>query len=649
MKKRIGGRRFLPSGDMFEGSFVMRFSKKIYNMLFSGFFGSIMTGYSALQRKFASGAVAKTFGSSDRAGDSWERNPLSRARRAVISGVEDSILLKAVSRGLHSLLSVYLRVYGFFLLYLGISMAVMNVIKRAALMGDFSLWDFAVSCVLICASFPMLVSKQTLGAAIDSSVVMRTVTYGLLGFTPRELKAVSEHTSERAGYFRGALAGALIGCLALFISPILVCIGLAGAVAAVLVFIRPEIGLLGMVLICPVLSLAGSPTLLLSALVIYTVLCTLVKIFLGRISMSVEIADVFVLIFMVAVGMGGVISVGASLKSGLMYVCLMGVYFLTVLLVRTRELLQRLQIAFVTSGVIVSLAGFYQLATGNLEAETLDAAVFGGISGRITSTFGNANMAGVFLVMVFPFAMALLFGARSGGLRAYGFFACMMMGVCTLLTWSRGAWLGLIFAAIVFVALYSHTIIPLLIPAGALSLTLLWDKLGGSGLFLNLLSRFTSIFTVGDTSSAYRLSIWKGTLNIIEENWLTGIGIGSDAFARVYIKFAESGAEYAMHSHNMFLQISAELGVPALVVFLICVFLCTQSGLELIRFGGPRQRGERAVCVAAISAATGALMQGLTDHIWFNYRVFFTFWLVLAMIRVAATIGRKYGNSRFDD
>ena len=649
MKKRIGGRRFLPSGDMFEGSFVMRFSKKIYNMFFSGFFGSIMTGYSALQRKFASGAVAKTFGSSDRAGDSWERNPLSRARRAVISGVEDSILLKAASRGLHSLLSVYLRVYGFFLLYLGISMAVMNVIKRAALMGDFSLWDFAVSCVLICASFPMLVSKKTLGAAIDSSVVMRTVTYGLLGFTPRELKAVSEHTSERAGYFRGALAGALTGCLALFISPVLVCIGLAGAVAAVLVFIRPEIGLLGMVLICPVLSLAGSPTLLLSAMVIYTVLCTLVKIFLGRVSMSVEIADVFVLIFMVAVGMGGVISVGASLKSGLMYVCLMGVYFLTVLLVRTRELLQRIQIAFVTSGVIVSLAGFYQLATGNLEAETLDAAVFGGISGRITSTFGNANMAGVFLVMVFPFAMALLFGARSGGLRAYGFFACMMMGVCTLLTWSRGAWLGLIFAAIVFVALYSHTIIPLLIPAGALSLTLLWDKLGGSGLFLNLLSRFTSIFTVGDTSSAYRLSIWKGTLKIIEENWLTGIGIGSDAFARVYIKFAESGAEYAMHSHNMFLQISAELGVPALVVFLICVFLCTQSGLELIRFGGPRQRGERAVCVAAISAAAGALLQGLTDHIWFNYRVFFTFWFVLAMIRVAATIGRKYGNSRFED
>ena len=649
MKKKIGTRRFLPSGDLFERSFVMRFSKKIYNMFFSGFFGSLMTGYSSLQRKFAGGAVAKTFGSSDRAGDSWRRNPISRSRRAIIAGVEDSFLLKAAHRGLHSLLSVYLRVYGFFLLYLGISMAVMNVIKRATLMGDFSLWDFAASAVLVCASFPMLMSKRTLGAAIDSSLIMRTVTYGLLGFTPRELRAVSEHTSAGAGYFRGALAGALVGCLALFVHPVLICVGLAGAVAAVLVFIRPEIGLFGMVLICPVLSLAGSPTLLLSAMVIYTVMCTLVKLFLGRISMSLEIADVFVLIFMIAMGMGGVISVGASLKSGLMYVCLMGVYFLTVLLVRTRELLQRLQVAFVTSGVIVSMVGFYQLLTGNLEAETLDAAVFGGISGRITSTFGNANMAGVFLVMVFPFAAALLFGARTGGLRAYGFISCLMMGVCTLLTWSRGAWLGLIFAAVVFVALYSHTIIPLLIPAGALSVTLLWDKLGGSGLFLNLLSRFTSIFTVGDTSSAYRLSIWKGTLRIIEENWLTGIGIGSDAFARVYIKFAESGAEYAMHSHNMFLQITAELGVPALAVFFICIFLCTQSGLELIRFSGSRQRGERAVCVAAISATAGALLQGLTDHIWFNYRMFFTFWFVLAMIRVAATVGRKYGSSRFED
>ncbi len=649
MKKKIGGRRFLPTGDLFEGSFVMRFSKKIYNMFFSGFFGSILTGYSVIQRKFAHGAVAKAFGSSDRAGESWERNPLSRARRAIIAGVEDSFLLKSAHRGLHSLLSVYLRVYGFFLLYLGISMAVMNIIKRAALIGDFSMWDFAVPFVLVCSSFPMILSKRTLGSAIDSSLIMRTVTYDLLGFTPRELKAVSEHTSKSAGYFRGALFGALIGCLALLVSPMLVCIGIAAAVAAVLVFIRPEIGLLGMVLICPLLSLVGSPTLFLSAMVIYTVLCTLIKIFLGRVSMSIEIADVFVLIFLIAMGMGGVVSVGASLTSGLMYVCLMGVYFLTVLLVRTRELLQRLQIAFVTSGVVVSLAGFYQLVTGNLEAETLDSAVFGGISGRITSTFGNANMAGVFLVMVFPFAMALLFGSKSRGLRAYGFFACMIMGVCTLLTWSRGAWLGLIFAALVFVALYSHTIIPLLIPTGAFSLTLLWDKLGGSGLFLNLISRFTSIFTVGDTSSAYRLSIWKGTLKIIEENWLMGIGIGSDAFSRVYIKYAESGAEYAMHSHNMFLQITAELGIPALFVFFICIFLCTQSGLELIRFGGPRAKSERAVCVAALSAAAGALLQGLTDHIWYNYRVFFTFWFVLAMVRVTAMVGRKYGNSRFED
>ena len=52
---------------------------------------------------------------------------------------------------------------------------------------------------------------------------------------------------------------------------------------------------------------------------------------------------------------------------------------------------------------------------------------------------------------------------------------------------------------------------------------------------------------------------------------------------------------------------------------------------------------------AAISATAGALLQGLTDHIWFNYRVFFTFWFVLAMIRVAATVGRKYGSSRFED
>ncbi len=647
MNRKIGKRSKFSASELFERSAVMRFSKRIYNMLFSGFFGSIMTAYSGIQRKFASGNLAKRLGSSESAGESWERNPFSRARRAVIRGIEQSFILNFARDAIFALLSVYLRVYGFFMLYLGISMTVMNVIKRATLVGCFSMLDFAVSLALVCAAFPMLLSKNTLGEAIDSSFVMRTVAYKFLGFSPRGLKAVSEGQGRSAGYFRGALLGALLGCLGFVFSPLLVCIGIGAAVAAVLVFIRPDIGLLMMVLISPVLSLAGSPTMLLSAMVIYTALCTFIKIFLGRVSLSFEIADIFVLLFMLVMGMGGIVSVGASLRSALMYVCLMGVYFLAVLLIRSREVLLRLQVAFVTSGVIVSLVGFYQIVTGDLEVETLDAAVFAGISGRITSTFGNANMVGVFLIMVFPFAMALLFGAKSMALKAYGFVACSMMGVCTILTWSRGAWLGLLFAAVVFVALYSHTIIPILFPAGLLSVTLLWDKLGGNGFFLNLASRFTSIFTVGDTSSAYRLSIWRGTFGIIKENLISGIGVGSDAFGTVYMRFAESGAEYAMHSHNMFLQICTELGIVGLAVFFACILLCVQGGLEVVRFGTSRAAGERAVCVAAISGLFGAMLQGITDHIWFNYRVFFTFWFVLAMIRVAATVGRKYGSSHF--
>ena len=128
MKRKIGGRSDFSAAELFERSAVMRFSKKIYNMFFSGFFGSILTGYSAIQRRFARGAVAKTFGSADRAGNSWERNPITRARRSIIEGVEQSFILNSARRGLHGFLAVYLRVYGFFLLYLGISTAVMNVI-----------------------------------------------------------------------------------------------------------------------------------------------------------------------------------------------------------------------------------------------------------------------------------------------------------------------------------------------------------------------------------------------------------------------------------------------------------------------------------------------------------------------------------------
>src|SRR5699024_991064 len=81
----------------------------------------------------------------------------------------------------------------------------------------------------------------------------------------------------------------------------------------------------------------------------------------------------------------------------------------------------------------------------------------------------------------------------------------------------------------------------------------------------SIINRFASIGDMGDSSTSYRVYIWMGTLNMLKDFWLSGIGMGSEAFTAVY-PFYSYNAVVAPHSHNLFLQILVEAGVVGIVV-----------------------------------------------------------------------------------
>lgn len=629
---------------MIESSAIMRFSKRCYDAMLSGFFGSILTGYSKVQDRFEQGMIG-----GESTGGSWESSPLSRARRRIIVSYENSGILGALARLRDWLLGAQMRFYGFFFLYFGVCVILMNLIKRFALAGDsVGYMSWFVGALLAFAAFPMLLSGKNFSDAIDSSFIFSTLVFDFLGFSKAVLKkrTAPEHTSRR--YFLAAVFGAALGCLSYFVSPFLLVLGAVGIIWAAAVYNDPVLGVLSSVFIAPFLTFIGSPSLFLAALIIYTFICMCIKVFLGKLKLKLEISDTLVGIFMLIMLMGGIVSIGgtASFKEAAIYTCFMLVYFMITTLISTKEWLARLSAALVASGTLTALYGLYQKMSGNMEMGTMDKDMFENLGGRVTSTFENSNMLGVFLIMVFPFALSYVFSAKKTPIRLAALASCGIMGICLIYTWSRGAWLGLVLACFVFVVLYAHYIIPLLLPAGALGITLVWNKLGGNGLVTDLVSRFSSIITMSDTSSVYRLGIWRGALKVAEENWFTGIGIGSEAFRKVYIKFAESGIETAVHSHNLFLQIFIENGALGFAVFISALMLCIGSGLELVRRSGNDTASEKSITVAAISGLAAALLQGMTDFIWFNYRIFFFFWGITALISASARIGGRRTRSK---
>ena len=626
----------------FENSALLRFAKKCYGAMFSGFFGTAFTNYSKREKAFED----SIFGRADASDRSWQDTRASRLRRRIIVSYENSRIIGAIRSAGSWLLGCSLKFYGFFFMYFGFCIVLVTLFKHFAILGSGSavMTDRIIGALLVGTALPMLLSSKTLADALDDSIFFSFLVKKVLGFSETELHGFAKKTdfgSKR--YFIAAVVGSLFGCATYYINTLLLVGGMTALPVAFIIYTRPDVGLILAVFAAPFMSFLPSPSILLALAVIFITVCTLIRVFLGKIVVKIEITDFSVALFMLIMLMGGLISVGgvASLKEAAIYVCFMFVYFLTVTLITSEERLRRISLALVWGGTLTSLYGIWQKLSGNMETGTVDKEIFSDIEGRVASTFENSNMLGVFLIMAFPFALSFLFGAKTVRGKLLSLSSCGAMGLCLIYTWSRGAWLGLIGACLVFIILYSYKIIPVLFPAGLLGVAVFRNKLGESGIFDKLINRFASIITMSDSSSVYRLGIWRGALGIIRKYWLTGIGVGAEAFGSVYILYAESGIESAFHSHNLFLQILIETGITGLIAFLVSLIFCVKSGLEVVKNRPVEKCAEKAAAVAGISALFAALLQAMTDYIWFNYRIFFIFWTVAAIISASSKIMRK--------
>lgn len=274
----------------------------------------------------------------------------------------------------------------------------------------------------------------------------------------------------------------------------------------------------------------------------------------------------------------------------------------------------------IASGTLISAYGCYQYVFGTIGAEAwIDSDMFSNISNRVYSTLQNPNVLSEYLLLIIPVTFAMALSERNKPLRLLLLGCGLGMGLCMLLTFSRGGYLGLLFAGAFFLILIDRRFL-------FLGLVLL----AGAVLIMpdTIVTRFTSIGNMGDSSTSYRVSIWFGTLAMLKDYWLCGIGPGTAAFQKIYpvYSYAEAAAQ---HAHNLFLQITCDCGVSGIAVFLLIVFTFFKSiSSSIIR--EPMGRS-KLLQIGVFSAVLGFLVQGMTDNSFYNYRVLLMFWIFITL------------------
>ena len=142
-----------------------------------------------------------------------------------------------------------------------------------------------------------------------------------------------------------------------------------------------------------------------------------------------------------------------------------------------------------------------------------------------------------------------------------------------------------------------------------------------------LKERLKSILDFGETSNAQRIEIWKKTLLSIKEKPFLGVGIGNyPVVLGQDIKLAKAGSS----AHNLYLNIAAEMGIAAAILFLWFLWLLFKRNYEILFREDDGQI--KTYLAATLLFVPWVLIYSLTDVAIFDERAFLFFVTAASLI-----------------
>lgn len=627
--------------DFFMKSLIVaslcRFTSAIYKKIAGSISAAVFTSYEFISEKLMSSAIIKHF-----VPDKYA-NPQGTIAISISKAYEQSIFSVFVDKLKWAFLTCQLNVIAIFGLTFGFTSALMLIlenfafsIRQISLSGILNIINpLMTSLVFIVVAILFIFSKKPLIRAINESLFFGFILFDFFAIRKIPVSDYENKTPLNAGF--AALLGIVLGGIAIWVPPSTVAVALAIIIVFVLVLHSPETGVIGTIFTLPFLSTKALLFLVGSTAVSFFFKCCRRKRIL-----KLEGMDLFVAIFAVFIVSGGLVSVdiASSAPKMLVYICFICIYFIAKNTIRTETLILSCARSLAASSMLVSFIGITEYLFGNVSQIWHDTEMFSGIRGRAVSTFENPNVLAEYLVLVLPVIFAMLICSKKFNLRML-FAVSYLLGIaCLVLTWSRGAWLGMIFAGIVFVIMKSSAFLAgiiLLCPAFLLGASFL----SGSTVW----ARLFSIGNTADSSTAYRADIWRGAWKLIEERGLYGIGIGEEAFSSVFPQYALSGTEAAPHTHSLYLQMIAETGIFSFAVFIIICLAYFSLVFAYIKKA--MSTDNRTMSIGFLCSFCAFMVQSFTDYTWYNYRIYLFFWLMLGLAMAVLNLCKENDRRRY--
>ncbi|MBD0326358.1 MAG: O-antigen ligase family protein [Pyrinomonadaceae bacterium] len=296
-------------------------------------------------------------------------------------------------------------------------------------------------------------------------------------------------------------------------------------------------------------------------------------------------------------------------KAVLMFIVIVNV-------VRTERRLKGLILLGIAVGCFLSVGAINDYRAGRfLIAGQRVAGVVGGM-------FGNPNDLALHLVTMIPLAFGLFLSTRRFIIKPL-YAACMLLMVGGVIaTFSRGGFLGLLGACLVFTWKLSKRNRFVVIGLVFVLIVLLFALAPGD--YADRLGSITA--PGGDASSASRLDLLLRSLKVALWNPVLGVGIGNFHIVAI----GESV------SHNAYTQVAAEMGLAATVIY-VMFMVVPFKGLRLIANTTSATRRDSRIyylSIALQASLVAYMISSFFGSVAYQYYVYYLVGYAVALRRI---------------
>jgi O-antigen ligase len=261
-------------------------------------------------------------------------------------------------------------------------------------------------------------------------------------------------------------------------------------------------------------------------------------------------------------------------------------FFLIIRLVADDRDAKVLYGAFLCMAGLLCLHGVYQYVVAVPIPESWVSQTELGVRTRVFSLTGSPNILGSLIVLTAPMMASMAYYLKRSWAKFL--FVCLtgMMCLCLLFTFSRGAWVGMVVAVLLFALFVDRRLIAIMGAAGAAALALV----------PSITSRLTYLFTTDYAEASAiggRVLRWEvGRLLLTDNNPWLGFGLGrfGGAVAMNNQILDETETFEYFYMDNYYLKTMVEMGYIGLIFFLVLLAAFVIWGLRAVYRSGLEAR-----------------------------------------------------------